>query len=230
MGRRKQQIRLPWQLTRDMFLSEEEVGALLAHLRAQCRAKPLNPGPRTDELIICGLAFSGLRNSEFCSLRIRDTIVGSGTSTFAVAGTARQDRTVHVPASLSRLVQSYVDEVRPKVVAPGTDHADTNQPLVLNDRGRPYDRTGLYRRVVRILKAAGFASRASVQLLRHTYGYLGYKRSGGNLLFLQRQMGHAHPMVTSIYSEFVDEDYGRLANLVAGEMVVSGKAIDSQRR
>ena len=89
------------------------------------------------------------------------------------------------------------------------------QPLLINDRGRPFDRTSLYRRVVRILEAVGLGDRASVQLLRHTYGYLAYKRSGGNLLFVQRQMGHAHPMVTSVYAQFVEESYAEIANRVA---------------
>ena len=82
----------------------------------------------------------------------------------------------------------------------------------MNDRGNPFDRTTLYRRVVTILTAAGFGDRARAQLLRHTYGYLAYKRSGGNLLFIQRQMGHAHPMVSSVYAQFVDEDYFHIAD------------------
>jgi integrase len=53
-----------------------------------------------------------------------------------------------------------------------------------------------------------------VQLLRHTYGYLAYRNTGGNLLFVQRQLGHAHPMVTAIYAEFVAESYADLANRV----------------
>ena len=59
--------------------------------------------------------------------------------------------------------------------------------------------------------AAGLGERASVQLLRHTYGYLAYKRTGGSLLFVQRQLGHAHPMVTAIYAQFVDESPTALA-------------------
>ncbi|NLE37997.1 MAG: site-specific integrase, partial [Pirellulaceae bacterium] len=54
----------------------------------------------------------------------------------------------------------------------------------------------------------------SVQLLRHTYGYLAYARSRGNLLFVQRQLGHAHPMVTAIYAQFVEESYQPLAEQV----------------
>jgi integrase/recombinase XerD len=87
---------------------------------------------------------------------------------------------------------------------------------VFHERRRPFERTGMYRRVVRILTAAGLGERASVQLLRHTYGYLAYLRTGGNLLFIQRQLGHAHPMVTSIYAQFVEESYAEMAERVFG--------------
>ena len=112
---------------------------------------------------------------------------------------------------MSDLVRSFVHESRPALLPPGVDPLDLRQPLVYSEHRRPLERTGLYRRVVRVLSAAGLADRASVQLLRHTYGYLAYLRSHGNLLFVQRQLGHAHPMVTSIYAQFVDESYEAIA-------------------
>jgi integrase/recombinase XerD len=134
---------------------------------------------------------------------------------FVVAGTPREDRTVYVPVSLSRLVRQYVADVRPRLLPDGVSPRDHSQPLLINERGRPYERTNLYRRVVRILTEAGFGDRASVQFLRHTYGYLAYKRTGGNLLFVQRQLGHAHPMVTAIYEQFVEQSYAELADVTA---------------
>jgi site-specific recombinase XerD len=206
-------VRLPWQITRKMFLSEDDVDALLAHLsRPILRAQPGDIAPRVDELIIRSLLFSGLRNSEFCGLTLANTCIGAGQSLFQVRGTPREDRDVFVPCALSDLIRRFVKEIRPGCLPDGVSPGDLSQPLVLNDRGRPYERTGLYRRVVRILTEAGFKDRARVQLLRHTYGYLAYKRSGGNLLFVQRQLGHAHPLVTSIYAQFVDEPYGEMAD------------------
>jgi len=209
-------VKPPWELTREMFLSEREVETLLRFLKRRVTLDSVDEREHaaTDELIIQCLVFSGLRNSEFCRLRVSDTIAGGGESIFRVYGTPRQDRIVHVPDSVSSLVLDYVERIRPSALPEGFDPSDDSQPLVVNERGRPYERTGLYRRVVRILNEAGFGERASVQLLRHTFGHLAYKRSGGNLLFLQRQLGHSHPIVTSVYAEFADEDYGRLANIV----------------
>lgn len=216
-------MRDPWNITRDLFLSEDEAGRLLEFLATAEREADDDglPAAATDRLIIETLLYTGLRNSEFCALRLADTVVGSGLSAIDVVGTPRQDRTIWVPHALSGLIRNYVDRYFPALVPEEVDPSDLSQPLVFNDRGNAYERTALYRRVKRILTTAGFGARASVQLLRHTYGYLAYKRTGGNLLFTQRQLGHAHPMVTAVYAQFVDEDYESLADRVAGAETLS---------
>ena len=167
-----------------------------------------------DELIVTSLLLSGLRTSEFCALTVGDTVIGSGESTLVVCGSGANERTVYVPRQVSDLIVRYVDQFRPRFVPSNVDPADKSQPLVLNEHRRPYERTGLYRRVVKILTEAGYGDRASVQVLRHTYGYLAYLRTGGNLLFVQRQLGHSHPRITSVYAKFVDESYAELAERI----------------
>ena len=221
----------PWRITRAMFLEEYEVDSLLARLAGRvAEAAADDLGPRVDELIVQALLFSGLRNSEFCQLKLADTIVGTGKSVFLVRGTPREDRTVFVPQAVSELVRRFVAEIRPRCLPDGASSRDHSLPLVLNERGKPYERTGLYRRVVRILSDAGLARRASVQLLRHTYGYLAYKRSGGNLLFVQRQLGHAHPLVTSIYAEFVEEPYDKMADAVGATAAADDRQARTELR
>lgn len=213
--------REPWVLTRDMFLDEPEAERLLARLRAR-ESQAVDDDRDSafvDRLIVESLMLSGLRNSEFCALKVGDTIVGQRESVFTITGTPREDRTVYVPASLSQLIRQYVADVRPRLLPEGVSPRDHSQALLINERGRPYERTNLYRRVVRILTEAGFGDRASVQFLRHTYGYLAYKRTGGNLLFVQRQLGHAHPMVTAIYEQFVEQSYAELADVTAGPAI-----------
>ncbi len=204
-------MRQPWTLTPEMFLSEGQARGLLRHVREQeRRAKPDRTSRSVDRLIVEILLFTGLRNSELCGLRAEDVRRETGAAVFTIRGPrGRVDRHVYAPVELSGLIRSYLAEIRPALQRRSSVRSPA---LILNERGNPYDRTALYRRVVRILTEAGLGERASVQLLRHTCGYLAYLRTGGNLLFVQRQLGHAHPMVTAIYAQFVEEDYGRLAN------------------
>ena len=205
-----------WEITRDMFLAEHEIDLLLHHVRdtEAGRSRRTLASARLDRLIVEVLLYSGLRTSEFCRLTLADTVMARDESVVVVAGPGAGARTVHVPQRVSELVVRFCRDTRPGFLPDGVRADDLDQPLVFNERGRPYERTGLYRRVKRVLTEAGLGSRASVQLLRHTYGYLAYKRTGGNLLFVQRQLGHAHPMVTSVYERLVDESYPEMADRI----------------
>jgi len=212
-------VRTAWAITPEMFLSGQEVAELEAHVRqrVQTTTGREHLSARLDEFIIQALLWSGLRNSEFCALELRDSVVGTGQPTFVVRPRGRTPgRTVWLPDSLVRLTRQWAAEYRPAFLPPTVRPDDLGQPLVFNEHRNGYDRSGLYRRVVRILTEAGLGNRASVQLLRHTYGYLAYLRTGGNLLFVQRQLGHAHPMITRVYAQFAEESYERMANQVAG--------------
>ena len=210
----------PWKLTAENFLSETETTSLIRFVGnavSDAVAERERSAAILDRVIIEGLLYSGLRSTEFCGLLLGDTSIGLQQPVLRVSGTRQNDRTVHIPRALDRLIQKYVRDIRPARLPGGADPDDLHLPLILNERRRPYERTALYRRVVRILKQAGLGERACVQLLRHTYGYLAYKRTGGNLLFVQQQLGHAHPMVTAVYAEFVPFDYYALADTVAGK-------------
>jgi len=204
-------------LNPNKVLTEIEADNLLRYLdtRREHAAEAETGSALLDELIVMALLLSGLRNSEFCGLAVGDTVLGSGRSTIQVREPSTRPRVVHVPNRVSELVRDYAEQVRPGWLPANVDPNDRGQPLVFGENGRPFDRTSLYRRVVKVLTNAGFGDRASVQLLRHTYGYLAYLRTGGNLLFVQRQLGHSHPRVTAAYAKLVKESYAELAERVA---------------
>lgn len=208
-------VRAPWTPTRNMFLTVDETDHLLNFVRRRASevAEPEKNARFVDRVIIESLLMSGLRCSEFCRLQLADAPPRNPPPAFEVRGGEESSRTVLLPRPIVDVLTEYVRDVRPALAERGCT------ALIVNERGRPYERTGLYRRVVAILTAAGLAAKAKVQLLRHTYGYLAYLRTGGNLLFVQRQLGHAHPMITSVYAQFVEEDYAALADRVAGQSV-----------
>lgn len=214
--------RLPWEITPEMFLNLQEVEGLLAHVRQAAGGD--SPGAVLDRVIIETLLFSGIRNSEFCRLLLGDLAVKPTGCLLRVRGSKADSRDVYIPRCLGELLGSYVATVRRGLLPAGAKPADAGQPLILNERGKAYERTGLYRRVTRILEEAGLGRRASVQLLRHTYGFLAYRQTHGNLLFVQRQLGHAHPMITSVYAQLVDESYEELAEMVRPEPNAGSRA------
>ncbi len=212
---------VPWEISNSMFLSEDEVTKLLDRIRRlQREADPEHRVRATvDRLIVEILIYSGLRNSELCQLRVCDTEVGHGEPRLHVIESSKQSRSVYIPRQLSSDIVDFIKTVRRESCRADSTVKEDMQTLILNERGRSYDRTALYRRVVRILTAAGLGKRASVQLLRHTYGFLAYKRTRGNLLFVQQQLGHSHPMVTAVYARFVDFSYAELADNVGCEAI-----------
>ena len=207
-----------WRIADRMVLSEADARELLQQLACKqiendaASAAAYQAG--VDYLIVSCLIHSGLTNSEFCGLTLGDTVVGSGESSFRVRGRKGRPRVVVVPQRVSQLVLDYARDIRPRLLPEGVGAEELDQPQVLSERRGRYHRTGLYRRVVRILTQAGFADRASVHLFRHTYGCLAYARTGGNLLFVQRQLGHAHPQITTVYARRVEESYEALAERV----------------
>ncbi len=208
--------RAPWEINRDMFLSFDEIRHLRMFLSNKiCEgSKSHFLSNHLDQLIIEMLLFSGLRTSEFCNLTLGDIRFDEEATILFVRRSRGENRIVYLPNYLRLIAAHYIKMIRPRFLPLNVAAKDLNQCFVFNERKRPYERTGLYRRVVRILEEAGLGSRASVQLLRHTYGYIAYAQTGGNLLFVQRQLGHAHPMVTSIYAQFVNESYNTLADKV----------------
>lgn len=193
-----------WQISKEMYLSLPETRRLLERVRAA-------DSSLLDRVIVECLLFSGLRCSELCRLRLADFARHAKGAQLVVRGRAGAIRYVWLPPRQATLIDVYLTQT-------ATPERAATDPLLLTERRRPFDRTALYRRVVRVLGRAGLAERASVQLLRHTYGYLAYLLTGGNLLFVQRQLGHAHPMITAVYARLVDEPYDALAAHV-GDLV-----------
>ena len=224
--------RSAWEISRDMFLSEQEIELLLRRVRRELAdlSAVEQRSARLDRLIVEMLLFTGLRNSEFCRLARGDFTIDAAGARLTIRQADAIDRLVYLPSPVAALVEEYCQTIRRDCLPGESDPADPQAPLVFHERRRPFERTGLYRRVVRILSEAGLGDRASVQLLRHTYGYLAYLRTGGNLLFTQRQLGHAHPIVTAIYAQFVDESYSRLAEMLVAKPDTSRGAPAGNRK
>src|SRR5262245_53549960 len=108
-------MRMPWEITREMFLSFEEVEGLLAHVRSRLQRTDAGDSVAAflDRVIIESLVFSGVRSSELCKLTLADSNIDAAEPHFHVRGQRKEDRTVHIPRHLAELLSTYVVHVRP---------------------------------------------------------------------------------------------------------------------
>jgi site-specific recombinase XerD len=166
-------------------LSEGELKAILRVVQDSSR-KVLR-----DEAIITLMLDTGARASEVCGLDLGHISFEQGL--VHLFGKGRKGRVIPFSAVTSRVLLKYIRKERGS--EPG--------PLFMSDRGNRLTRSGLLQLCSRI------GDRAAVHFhphqLRHTFA-LNYLRAGGNVLALQRLLGHTELSITTRYVAFTTDD------------------------
>ncbi len=150
-----------------------------------------------DKAIILVLLDSGLRASELCSLTFGDVDLATGRI-FVRSGKGGKGRIVYLGKVARRTLWRYLSK---------RDTQTPVEPLFLARTGRPL--TG--DRLDKLFKSLG--ERAAVSnlhphRLRHTFA-TEFLRNGGNLLALQRLLGHASLEMVRRYAAIVEADLER---------------------
>lgn len=143
-----------------------------------------------NTLLILTLADSGLRLSELCNATVDDIDLERGT--LKVMGKGQRERTVHLGATVQKLLARYLRYLRPE---PASAHVRT---ILLTTDGRPFASNA----AKCVLKRASVLSgvrRLHAHLLRHTFA-THYLLNGGDLLTLQRLLGHSTLEMVRRYS------------------------------
>lgn len=183
------------------FLDAGELRALLAAAEAS--------GPRDLALVVL-MAYAGLRVSEACSLRWgdinpsfpEDASLAPGYGTLLVRqGKGGKQRLLPVHGRIRRALEALrAQDSLPKRVILGNDRV-----FNLSPRGARF----LMERLCQ--KAAIHREKAHPHTLRHTFA-TNLLRETGNLILVQRSLGHASVSTTQIYTHLVFDD---LAEAVA---------------
>ncbi|MDQ0191584.1 integrase/recombinase XerD [Alicyclobacillus cycloheptanicus] len=159
------------------FLTHEQLAALL--------------NQPTDPLItppLWTLAYTGQRVSELCSLQKRD--VDLDQRVIRVRGKGNRERTLPIHDDLHHILEGYTHHELRGVDA--YDHffhshnTSTLSPSTMN------------RWLRNIVTHLGWSTHVTVHTLRHTFGYM-YVDHGGNVVELQKLLGHESLATTSIY-------------------------------
>lgn len=171
-----------WQLIPEV-LTPEEVEALLAAPDAS------TPKGQRDQAIIELLYSSGLRVSELCSL----SLYNLDDDQVRVMGKGSKERLVPVGRKARDAIDRYL--------AGGRDLHDSSReaPLFVTMRGKPIDRTTIWRMIKDYAKLAGIEKSISPHTLRHSFA-THLLDNGADLRVIQAMLGHANINSTDRYT------------------------------
>lgn len=173
--------------TLPMFLTEEEIGRLLA---APDTASA--PGFR-DRTILEMFYSSGLRVSELIILKLGD--IFAPEKVIRVFGKGKKERIVPYSDDAALYLEKYISGIRHKLMKPGlyTDF------IFLNKNGKPFTRQGIWKKLKEYCRMAGIEKEISPHKLRHTFA-THLLEGGADLRSLQMMLGHASINTTEIYT------------------------------
>ena len=178
-------LRLPKVPVREpQVLSEEELGQVISIY---------NPAASTglrNILLVLILADSGLRLGELCDVTLDDVDLERGA--IRVMGKGQRERTVHVGSTVLKLLSRYVRYFRPE---PSSGRV---RNLLLAQDGRELTTNGA-KHVLQRAAAKSGVERLHAHLLRHTFATR-YLLNGGDVLTLQRLLGHSTLEMVKRYS------------------------------
>ena len=179
-----------WRLLPE-FLSPAEVDKLL-------NAFPLkssDPLIFRNRVILEVIYACGLRVSEVANLKISDIMADQ--EIVRVIGKGNKERIVPIGRTALRLVERYLEKIRPVLAAEGD--GTVKSVLFLSFRGRQLNRE----RIWAIVKDAAFRAGINKDIYPHTlrHSFASHLlENGADLRVIQEMLGHADISTTQIYT------------------------------
>jgi integrase/recombinase XerD len=153
-----------------------------------------------DRSMLEVLYSSGLRVSELTSLRVMDLDRSAGC--VRCVGKGDKERIVPVGKRAMALVDRYLRDARPKLLAKGQFG---NSPILfLNRRGSRLSRVGVWKILSAYGRQAGLRVALTPHTLRHSFATHLLER-GADLRSVQLMLGHSDISTTQIYTHVVEE-------------------------
>lgn len=182
--------------------TREEVQTMLAAVKPS-RAKKPRSGARyvqqlRDQAMILMLLDTGIRASEICSLIVGDFHKATGRLT--VMGKGSKQRHVYTGALVRTKLWQYLNERGEEI--------DPVRPLFIGTGGRAMTREWLRKNLAQIGQRAGVQG-VHPHRFRYTFA-IEYLRAGGDLLTLQRLLGHSSLKMVQHYAKIAGADIERV--------------------
>jgi integrase/recombinase XerD len=158
------------------------------------------PTANRDNAIVLTLLDSGIRASEFCSLRVDDFDAKRGKLEVrhGAEGGAKggKGRTVYLGKTARHAVWRYL--------AGRDDGEEAAAPLFVVRRDHPFNPSAL-RHLIKSIAARGSVKDAYPHKFRHTFA-ITYLRSGGDVFTLQSLLGHGSLDMVRHYAKVAQMD------------------------
>jgi len=183
-------------------LSVEEVQLLLEE-----PLKARTPEGMRDAAMLELLYASGLRVSEMTNLNVRD--VNIAEQYVRCMGKGSKERVVPLHRKAADTVHTYVQEARPKLLAPRNRGGTA---LFVNHRGNRLTRQGVWLILKGYARQAGISSAITPHTLRHSFA-THLLEGGASLRNVQELLGHASISTTQVYThltgDHIRQEYDR---------------------
>ena len=186
-------VKTPKVPQRDMpFFSDAEIARLLAALR-----QPTAVGQRNYALAVL-LLDTGMRVSELIHMEMQDLHLSQGY--FSVIGQGDKQRAIPLGRSSCKVLLDYLRKHRPEPSLPQCDN------VFLTRTGGPLRPDYVYQIISHACRQVGITGkRLGPHTCRHTFAR-SFLLNGGDLITLQRILGHTSLEVVKIYVNLQTED------------------------
>jgi integrase/recombinase XerD len=155
-------------------------------------------GGLRDRAIFELLYACGLRISELINLKVSD--IHQSTGFVRILGKGAKERVVPIGEKALKWVQRYVNEERP-----GLSGRKSRDFVILNQRGAPLSRMGVWKIIDAYVKKVGIAVPVSPHTFRHTFA-THLLKGGADLRAVQEMLGHTDISTTQIYTH-INKEY-----------------------
>lgn len=194
----KVQVRRPARSLPNV-LSEDEIVQLL-------RAASARPGPAgvRDRVMLELTYAAGLRVSEVVGFQgIEVGAINPDAGWVRVRGKGSRERLAPVYPGIMGQIATYIEDVRPKLLAHSRSKNPITTSLFVNLSGGPMTRQGYWLCLRRAAALANLRKKLTPHTLRHSFA-THLLRGGASLRHVQELLGHASISTTQIYTHLTD--------------------------
>ena len=147
-----------------------------------------------EKTIIAVLAYSGIRNKEFCSLKTRNVDLDNGVLKI-IDGKGNKDRIAYISRECGKIISEYL-----------RDYSRNGESFLITTLVRDNQYTGwdLRKRIKVMAKRAGIKKRVYPHLMRHSLA-VNLLQRGSNIMSIQQILGHQSLQSTLIYAHSIPQ-------------------------